>query len=93
MYKDSWASRVLEIGSSQSSSEDQPQIEHQSISDSEEQIARSSFWAPWLRRDTEALGFEIPRRRQPLTMLSCCSGACSEAAVLKDRHLWQSCDS
>ena len=44
------------------------------------------FWAALLLEHTRACGWQIPSkiRSQPISLVSCCSGALSEATVLED---------
>ena len=89
MNLETWTGKVHEVASSQSSSDAQL-VDLLSISESEDCAAQSAFWAPWLKRDSEGAGFQLPRKRlQPLRLVSCCTGSFAEAAVLEDGGEWR----
>ncbi|CAE7629924.1 unnamed protein product [Symbiodinium sp. CCMP2592] len=80
---DTWVREIELIASSQSS-DDKSQAEHQSLSDSEDQVAHSAFWAPLLKRDSLANGYAVPERSTPVKLVSACAGCCAEAAAMKE---------
>lgn len=76
---------MLVISLSQSSEEAAIIDDLQSISESESQKASAAFWSTMLKHDTESLGYQIPKRRTPIELVSACTGSFAEGAALKDR--------
>ena len=81
MARKPWA-RAVELVTSSQESEDQLVEDHVSVSDSESQALTSAFWLPLIKRHTADL--VVVHRREPINVVSSCTGSCAEGAVLKE---------
>lgn len=81
MARKPWA-RAVELVTSSQESEDQLAEDHVSVSDSESQALTSAFWLPLVKRHTADL--VVVHRREPINVVSSCTGSCAEGAVLKE---------
>ena len=45
------------------------------------------WWADLLHQHAVELGYTLPDHENPIRIISCCSGAFAEGAVLEDRRL------
>ncbi len=45
------------------------------------------WWADLLHQPAVELGYTLPDHENPIRIISCCSGAFAEGAVLEDRRL------
>ena len=43
-----------------------------------------NWWCSQIMKHLSELQLELPKRADPLTLVSCCSGCCAEATVLED---------
>ncbi|CAE7750691.1 unnamed protein product [Symbiodinium sp. CCMP2456] len=86
-----WSMLAEKLCASQESSESQTAVAEalandSGSSDGEDAVEppREIWWASLLKQHTEALGFSVPERLEPLRLLSACSGSCAEAVAFKE---------